>query len=191
MAWFRDLVWLSRLSPSPAVPGAVPMPPGASPSVLSSLHTSVKGVHGVPTTVLTSHSVFNCLNKSTMSLQGFMTLMAVSSPMEMEAAPIINLAVHSHVLKSRVAPSVASNLWFLDHVVKANKACSSHSIPHSFKRSVHTFTTGSSSTEAHAPIFPGGILYLQRVWTSTALPTTLHCSPRCSARTMQLSPPLL
>lgn len=78
-----------------------------------------------------SCSVFNCLNKSTKSLQGFFTLMAASSPRE--ASSVINLPTHSHVFKSRAVPSVIYSLCFLDHVSRASKVCSLYLIPCFFK----------------------------------------------------------
>ncbi|XP_005050786.1 PREDICTED: uncharacterized protein LOC101806891 [Ficedula albicollis] len=92
----------------------------APPCALSLLLASVDSARSVPTTALTSLLVFNCFNKSTISLQGFIALMAVSSPVE--ATLIINLPACFHVFKSRVVPSETSSPSFLHHVIKAIKA---------------------------------------------------------------------
>lgn len=113
-------------------PGAASTPPAASPGALSSLLASVGGARSVPTVVLALFSVFNCFSESTRSLQGFITLMAVSSPME--AASIIILPARSHFFKSRAVPSERSSLWLLHHVIKAVKDCLSYFIPFFVKK---------------------------------------------------------
>lgn len=112
----------------------VPLPPAASSATQSS----------------PCISVFICLNKSKISYLGFITLMALSSPLEV--ASVIKLPVLAQVFRSSMASSVVSNPQFLVHISKANKTCSSYSTPHSSKRRVHTFITGYS-TEIHPPIF--------------------------------------
>lgn len=129
--------------------------PAAPPGALSSLPASVGGACNVPIAVLTSRLVYNCL-KSIKSLQGFITLMAASSPRE--ASSVINLPTHSHVFKSRVVPSVIHSLCFLDYVSRASKVCSLYLIPCFFNRGIHILIRHMLP---HF-FFPGGIFYSQK-----------------------------
>lgn len=154
LAWSRSMI-LRGCFAHPSVLHDVPefTLPTASPGTLSSLPASVGGACNVRTAVLMSCLVYNCLNKSIKSLQGFITLMAASSLREASAA--IDLPTHSHVFKSRVTPSVIYSLCFSDHVSRASKVCSLYLIPCFFKRGIHTLLR---HTLPHF-FFPDGIFY--------------------------------
>lgn len=62
--------------------------------------------------------VFNSLVTSKISFRGFITFIALSSPLE--AACIINCPVRAQVFQSRAASLAVSNPWFSAHVSKAN-----------------------------------------------------------------------
>lgn len=142
----------------PCSPGAVSSFPSTSLGAPFLPHASVGGACDIPSTILGSRSFFNCFSKSIMSLQGFITSGAVSSPMK--AAASIHLPACSQVSKSSVVPSVPSNPWLSHHTIRASNAYLSYLTPLFFRKKVYTCRTESSGVKAHAPICPSGIFYL-------------------------------
>lgn len=131
----------------------------------------------VPSAALVSCSLSNCFTRSRMILQGLMTLMAVSSAAA--AAASIYLPAQCHVSKSKAAPSDTSSPWLSHHFIKASKARLSCLIPLLVKIRDHTWSVGSSQTDAHTPISPSGVCK----WTHTAFPV-----PCCTLQCPQHSP---
>lgn len=103
--------------------GAAAAPPAASTGAALLPLASADGTHSDPSAIFASHSLFSCSSKSMTSLQGFIILMAVLSPMEAEAN--ISRPARSQAFRSRASPSDTFNSWLSHHVSRTSRACSS------------------------------------------------------------------
>ena len=129
-------------------PGAAAAPPAASPGALSSLPASVGGARCVPTLILALFSFENCFSKSALSLQGFVPLIAVSSPVE--AASIIILPGCFNFSKCRAVPGSRLVCGSSTRCLRLFKPVCRILCLVFVKKQAHSGSTGSSGAETHA-----------------------------------------